>query len=143
MAGAEHEGGEGDGLADGAILDELAGGLDAGAHEGVGAQPISSFFLAARSIILLGFIAADAQGLFGVGVLAGLQGVHGDRARAPWARSGSGSTSMDGSSMHLIDAADLGDAELGGLRLGGLRVQIRARGDLDDGEVLGHPQIRR
>jgi hypothetical protein len=42
----------------------------------------------------------------------------------------------------LIDAAGAGDLELGGFFSGGVEVQVRSGGDLDDGEIFRHPQVR-
>ena len=140
VAGGEHEGGEGDGAADGAGVEEVAGGLLAGAEEGVGGAADAEVFLLGEIEDLAAFGAVDAEGFFGVGVFAGVERLEGDGDVG--LGDGEVEDDVDGGVGHeLVDGAGGGDVVLGGLGAGAVHVEVGDGGHVEDGEVLGAVEI--
>ena len=124
-AGADVVCGDADDLADGALIQELAHGLELGSQEGVGSGADEEALLFCKLDDLVGLLEAVGQGLFAVDMLAGLQRCHGQAVVG----GGIGEDDDDvdlGVIKHLLGSVDLGDVPALGRCLGGLHVQVRA-----------------
>ena len=124
-AGADVVCGDADDLADGALIQELAHGLEFGGQEGVGRGTHKEALRSGKLDDLIRLLQARGQGLFAVDMLAGLQGSHGQAVVG----GGVGENDDDvhlGIRQHFLRRVDLGDVPARGGGLGGLHVQVRA-----------------
>ncbi len=83
VAAAHHEGSGGDWRADGPGVDQLATGLESATQEGVGRTADAQPFGGRQFEHRLALRAGEGEGLLAVDLLAGGQGGHRYRRRAP------------------------------------------------------------
>ena len=124
-AGADVVCRDADDLADGALVQQPAHGLELGGQEGVGRGADEEALGSGKLDDLVCLLEAVGQGLFAVDVLAGLQGGHGQAVVG----GGIGEDDDDVHlrvCQHLVGGVNLGDVPARGGCLGGLRVQVRA-----------------
>ena len=131
VAVAGHEGGGRDRLADPAIVDQFAAGLDPAAEEGIGGAADKHAPGLGRGQRAGAVFAVDGQWFFAVDVLAGFDGGQVDLGVG----LGHGQVEHDldlGIGQQFLNGVEPGDAELFGLGLGAPHIQVRAGGDLHD-----------
>ncbi len=124
-AGSHIVGRDADDLADGALVQQLAHGLELRGQEGVGRGAHKETLFRGKFHDLIGLLEACGQGLFAVDMFAGLQGGHGQAVVG----GGVGEDDDDvhlGVRQHLLRGVDLGHVPARSGGLGGLHVQIRA-----------------
>ena len=129
----EHVGEGGDGFADGAGVDDLAGGLDAAAEDGVGRAADAEFAFLGFLEDLETFLVGEGEGFFAVDVLAGAEGGEVD------ADVGGGDGEVEngvdvGIGEEFLDGAGL-EAVLDGLGAGEIHVEIGDGGEFRVGAV--------
>ncbi len=131
VAMAGHEGGGRDRLADPAVVDQFAAGLNPSAQKSVGRAPEEHPLGLGRRQRADAVFAGHGQRFFAINMLARLDGRQVDLRVG--LGDGEVQDDLDGRvAQQFLDRAGPGDAELLGFGPGAAQVEIRAGGDLQD-----------